>query len=591
MTLQPRGALSLFRQASVLPGAGSHWLVLLLLVAPLLAGCNHASSERQPISATGASSEGVSFREVASRIGLDHVWTARPHPLTALDSFGSGCAFLDYDNDGWQDVLLVDQPVPALFHNHNGKRFELVTDATGLSAVKGKWTGCAVADYDGDGWIDILLTGHHRLALLRNEGGRRWVDVTRIAGLDRENGQQWGSSAGFLDLDGDGDLDLVLLNYVVFGPDERQYCELAPGIRTGCPPSEYTAEYGAIWEQVDRGRFRRVPDERSGMASTHGRALVLAFVDLNRDGRMDFYIGNDGMPDDLMINLGGMKFENQAVEGGVAYGSMPGHTIAAMSADWADFNRDGRDDLFVTAFANEPYSLLRQLNDGSFEHAGHATSLSGPTLKSLGFGAKWIDFDNDGWPDLAVANGHVYDQSDKLDPLSPFRQPMMLFRNIDGQEFRDLLPTMEGDVRSPMVGRGLATGDYDNDGRQDILVVDHEGPVRLLRNTSATDHHWLTLELRAEGMNRYAYGAQITASAGEQTWISQVSPASSYLSSSDLRVHLGLGTVSQLDHLVIKWPSGGKTELWDVQVNRILRIKQGEGIIASSPSSRATAVP
>jgi enediyne biosynthesis protein E4 len=494
--------------------------------------------------------------------------------LHSLDAFGCGCAFLDYDVDGYQDILLVGEPAPVLYRNQRNGRFREATEATGLRPPRGFWKGCAVGDYDGDGFPDLLLTGYQRLALFRNDRGRRWINETARAGLDPGNRGRWASSAGFMDLDADSRLDLVLLNYVIFGPEDRRYCEFVPGIRTGCPPRYYRPEFPELWRNGAHGRFQEVTGA-AGLKDTNGTALVVGFTDVDEDGRTDFYIGNDGSPADLMINQGGMRFRNTGIRSGVAYGST-GLAIAAMCADWDDYDRDGRLDLIVTAFSSEPYSLLHNLGGGQFEHVADATGIAGPTLMSLGFGGKWLDIDNDRWPDISFANGHVYDKTEETDARTRFRQPLMLFHNQEGKRFRDIAPDLGGTLAQPILGRGSATGDYDNDGRVDLLVVDYEGEPLLLHNRSQTTNHWLKLDLRGADANRFAYGARVVGRAGSQQWVAQVSPASSYLSSSDPRIHLGLGSVTKLETLTIQWPSGRKELLRGVAGDRILTVREGK---------------
>ena len=590
-------------------------LLAFAAAATLLGGCGRAGHSNSggatsagervtlassaPAPAVSRLVNGIGFVNVAEAVGLDYKWPVQPRPMRNKEAFGAGCAFLDYDDDGWQDVLLVGSRQVALYRNvpaaaagsgksdAGARRFVNVTRQTGLNTLDGNdCIGCAVGDYDGDGRLDLLLTGYHRLALLHNDGGRRFVDVTAKAGLDARDHDQWGSSAGFMDIDGDSRLDLVLLHYVVFGPNEKQYCEIVPGVRSGCPPSEYQPEFGEVWQNQGDGTFQNVSTQ-AGMENTSGKALVLAFADVDGDNRLDLYIGNDTTPAELLLNrskAGRLRFENVGTESGVAYGP-GGESIAAMGADWADYDGDGRLDLAVTAFSGAPYSLFRGLEAGTaiFEDAAGAASLSGPTTKPLGFGAKWLDMDNDGWSDLSFANGHVYDNAGDVEPGSAFRQPLMLFRNEPGpgrkqRIFRDLVPLLGGSLTRPLLGRGSATGDFDNDGRTDLLVVDYEGAPVLLHNVSRTSNHWLTLDLRGTtgGFNRFAYGAHVTARAGARTWIAHVAPASSYLSSSDPRIHLGLGTASHLDSLVIRWPSGQRQTLQNVPADRLLVITEGQ---------------
>lgn len=565
---------------------------VVLLCCLLCCGCRHSSvsivAPASPASPAASAWNGIQFENVTRTANVDYVWPRQPRPMRNLEAFGSGCAFLDYDNDGWQDILLVAKPYCHLYRNlHNG-HFADVTQSSGLARVQGYWTGCAVGDYDGDGRLDILLTGYHCLALLHNEGNDKsnrdansggskgFVDATVRAGLDSGNHGQWGSSAGFMDLAGNGRLDLVILNYVVFGPKEPQVCSPAPGIQTGCPPTTYRPEYGEIWENRGGGRFQNAT-QTSGIRQTHGKALVVAFCDPDEHGRMDFYIGNDGTPAEMMRNLGGLRFRNIGVESGTAYGSLD-HAIAAMGADWGDYDRDGRPDLIVTAFSDEAFGLFHNTGQATFEEANDAVGLSVPTFKPLGFGAKWLDMDNDGWPDLVFTTGHVYDAVNRTDPTSTLRQPLLLFRNENGRAFKPLVSTPDSELAKPLLGRGLAVGDFDNDGRMDFLAVDFEGAPVLMRNVSATPNHWITLDLRAGGQNRFAYGAQLHATGGRQIWTGQVSPASSYLSSSDPRIHWGLGAVETLDTLDIRWPDGHRETLRNVAADRILTVTEGQGI-------------
>ena len=500
------------------------------------------------------------------------------------EAFGCGCAALDFDNDGWQDVLLVADPHCKLFRNLEGKGFADVTESLGLHEITANdWIGCAVGDYDGDGWLDLVLTGFHRLALCRNESGQRFADVTAANKLDPNNHNHWGTSAGLMDLDGDQWLDLVVLNYVEFGPHSKQFCEIAGGVKISCPPKEYPAEQGEIWRNLRGTQFELVPSEQ-GMQSTIGVGLVLAFADLDEDRLMDFYIGNDAKPADLMHNLSEMKFANIAVEAGLAFDRNLS-SLAAMGADWGDYDRDGKFDLTVSNFQNLSFVLFRQTDVSSFSDVSKSVGIAQATHDRLGFGLNWIDFDNDGWLDIAYVNGHVNENVvDIGDQHATYRQPLMLMRNEGGKRFADVTRELPSDAVRPMVGRGSATLDFDNDGRMDFLVVDYEGPVMLLHNRTQTENHWVMFDLRGAGPNRFAYGAQVFAQTGEQKWRAQVSPTSSYLSSEDPRVHIGLGAVERLDTVTIRWPSGTEQILRNVATNQIHRIDEPR----SEPAPSAT---
>lgn len=260
-----------------------------------------------------------------------------------------------------------------------------------------------------------------------------------------------------------------------------------------------------------------------------------------------------------------------------------------MGADWADYNRDGRLDLTVTNFQKKGCSLFRNEGSGFFIDVGKPTGIASATYNRLGFGAKWIDIDNDRWPDVCYANGHVYDNAGKIETGAEFRQPIMLLRNVEGKRFVDLAPVLGGEVNRPLVGRGSATGDFNNDGRTDVLIVDYEGPPMLLENRSRTRHHWLSLDLRCAAPNVFAYGARAAGYAGDEVWAAEVSPASSYLSSSDPRIHWGLGPFERLEKLVIRWPSGKKQSFENVGADQFLQISEGQPLEPQPPGAPAEA--
>ncbi len=563
-----------------------------MLGALIVAGCredkvvvsNTATAPSDNLKAS-APAQVIAFEERAERSGIKFRWAPQKRPLNIVSTLGYGCAFFDYDNDGWQDILLVGAQTPALFRNTRDGQFENVTVRLGLGAFKGAWNGCAIGDYDGDGFADVLLTGFHSLALLKNQAAKGWTNVTVKVGLHPQNRFHTGSSAGFMDLDRNGTLDLVIGNYVKFGPQEKQNCESVPGTLDACGPIEYKPEFAELWRNDGQGRFFDV-SRKSGFSATHGKALAVAFADFNNDNLTDIYVGNDGVPADLMLNQGNLRFRNVGKSSGTAYGMVGGRPVAAMGADWSDFDRDGRLDLVVSAFSDEPASLFRNLGSGAFENASEATQLAGVSMNSLEFGAKWLDFDNDSWPDLAMACGHVFDQAEQLNPLSPWRQPILLAHNqkdalSNTRQFVNIAPRLEKSLLKPIVGRGLATGDYDNDGRMDLLVVDAEGSPLLLHNLSVKKHHWITFDVKDQNGNP-ALGAQVVARAGNKVWVGQVSPSSSYLSSSDPRVHFGLGDTEILDSVVIEWPSGRKRTLNQARSDQIITVRSDKAALTAT---------
>ncbi len=375
-----------------------------------------------------------------------------------------------------------------------------------------------------------------------------------------------------MDLDADGDLDLLVGNYVVFDAQAPRYCEMKPGVTSGCPPHTYRPQHPRLYRNDGNGSFTDVTS-RSGMDQAGGKVLALGFTDYDRDGRQDFYLANDGVPGDFFQNQGGMRFRNVAVARGVALGVF-GQAQAGMGVDWGDYDRDGRQDLVVTAFSDEPYSVYRD-QGAYFENVSARIGIAEPTTKPLGFGTKWLDFDNDGWLDLIFANGHVYDNVADFDAASAYRQSMQLFRNREGRRFEDVSAVAGPDLGKPIVGRGLATADYDRDGRLDLLVVDREGTPLLLRNTREATGNWLTVDLRDQGSNRFAYGARVVITTSSGSHVREVSPASSFLSSSAAELHFGLGDVREVATFQVVWPDGEKQEISCGAVNRRVVVRRG----------------
>lgn len=523
-------------------------------------------------SASSVVSPRIAFRDVAGEQHFAHRWG--PHkgsPLNIRQEMGCGCAFLDANHDGRLDVLLVGEPTCSLYLNQDGKSFRDATHASGLDQVTGPWTGCAVGDADGDGYLDLVLTGYNRLAFLRGGPDGRFTDATAASGL---HPQGWATSAGFMDLEGNGKLDLVVGSYVQFDEHSRQSCLGPNNIQTGCAPSAYPSQYVHLYQNDGRAHFRDVT-EASGLKKTHGNVLVVAFADYDGDGKSDFYLGNDGKDADLMHNLGGLRFENTATMQGVALGVQQ-QAQAAMGADWSDYDQDGKPDLVVTTFNKEPFSLYHN-QSGYFDNTSTVTGLAAATLTPLGFGTKFLDVDNDGWLDLIFTNGHVYDNVHDTDPSQTYRQTMQLFHSESGQHWTEISRELGAEFLRPMVGRGLATGDFDGDGRVDVLVVDHEDGPRLLHNVSTTPGHWLELELQGAPPNRYAYGAEVRVHAGTLSWWGVVSPASSFLSSSSLWQHVGLGSAAQVDDIEVRWSNGQREHFRPAGVDRKILLTQGTG--------------
>ena len=547
------------------------WLCICLLAAMLfiVPGCrllSHPNANGAGIGSADSVRNASLFENVAQQSGLNYRWSiAGKRPLNILQTIGNGCAFLDYDNDGNLDILLVG-PKLALYRGDGKGHFTDVTQAMGLSALHGQFLGCAVGDYDNDGWPDLYISAYRGGVLLHNENGKGYKDVTKQAGIAP---QPWGTSCTFGDIDGDGKLDLYICNYAVFGPDTLpQLCNFH-GTMSSCGPHYYVPEKGVLYHNEGGGKFRNAT-QNWGAQNVHGRALGAAFIDFDDSGRQSLAIANDENPGDLLQN-NGHSFKNVGVESGTAYDSAT-NVHGGMGLDWGDFNNDGKFDLAVATFFGEDKCVYRNEGGGIFTETCRALGMSQPLMPYVSFGIKFIDFDNDGFLDLIFANGHVQDNIDLLEKTT-YREPLALLHNKGGKSFADVSSQLG--VGTPIVGRGLAVGDFDNDGKMDILVVDSEGAPLLLHNQSAGTGHWLGVKLIGTRSNRDGYGAILTVAAGGRQWKQRCATDGSYLSASDPRVHFGLDEVKALDMLTIQWPSGHKDVLRGVALDKYITVREG----------------
>ncbi len=509
------------------------------------------------------------FEDVTTPAGIRYQWRIPgPRPLDILQTIGNGCAFLDYNNDGNLDVLLVG-PKLALYKGDGQGHFTDVTAQLGLDKLHGHFLGCAVGDYDNDGYDDIYVSGYHTGLLLHNDGGRRFTDVTREAGLGP---QPWGTACAWADVDGDGRLDLFVGNYADFDPSkDRRFCGDG-GTRYACGPLVYRSCFGILYRNKGGGRFEDVSARwRPG---GWGKVLGAAFSDYDRSGWPSLYLANDENTGNLLQNRG-VTFRERGRESGTAFDGM-GRVHGGMGVDWGDYDNDGEIDLFVAAYQNEPKCVYRNAGDGSFEEVSQKLALAPRTLPYVAFGAKWLDYDNDGWLDLMIANGHIEDNAPDVEPSATYRQPTQLFWNAHGKVFADMSARAGAALLKPIVGRGLAVGDFDNDGRVDALVVDSEGTPLLLRNESPKTGHWLSFSLVGAHCNRDAYGAEVTVRAGGLTQTRVCHADGSYLSSSDKRVHVGIGGARAAQSVSIRWPDGHRDTFAGVAGNREYTVREGD---------------
>lgn len=534
-------------------------------------GCSGKPGEAPPAPAATAPRP-LTLRDVSASVGVSYTLGHQGRsPLTILETIGHGCAWLDFDGDDRLDLLLLGPDQVRLYRNL-GERFQDVTAGQGL-ALPGYWIAAAVGDYDNDGWPDLFLSGHRCRALLRNRQGQGFSDVTRAAGIGVEQG--WGTSAAFADLDHDGRLDLCQAHYVQFGPASRQHCNES-GLQVTCAPSMYPAERLTLFRNEGDGKFRDATTA-FGFDKTAGRGLGVLPLDYDADGRTDLYVANDTEPADLFRGSRSLPFENVAHATGTALAD-DGKALGGMGVDAQDYDRDGWTDLLLMTFEAEPKCLWRGGPEGRFTDQGLAAGLD--TLRPLvSWGAGLLDLDNDGWLDLLCANGHV--AVGRVDPNHHYAQPLRLFRG-NGAEFQDVTAQLDAALQAPFVGRGVAFGDYDNDGRLDVAVSNLEGRALVLRNESEATGSWLGVRLSGASSNRQGLGARVTLEAGGAKWTAEARTARAIYSASDARLHFGLGEAKGPAAVTVYWPSGKTTRQEVADLNRYVTIREKSEAVRSS---------
>jgi hypothetical protein len=527
------------------------------------------------------------FIDVTARAGI-HFKHQAPHTgkKYLIETMGSGVALFDYDNDGRLDIFLVNgaafgDPTPKgtipskigpkywnrLYHQNADGSFEDVTEKAGLEG-EGYGMGVAVGDYDNDGYEDLYVTAYGGNRLYHNNGDGTFTDVTEKAGV---GGGGWSTSAAWVDLDNDGYLDLVVLRYVKWDWDDIWCGEHRPGYRSYCHPDLFPPIAMLVYHNNGNGTFT---EEASKLGlGKPAKALGISIADYDRDGHIDLFVANDSMAQFLFHNKGNGTFEEEGLSSGVAVDG-EGQTFAGMGTDFEDYNNDGLPDIFVDNLANQKYALFQNAGGGNFNYASYTSGLASMTLLHSGWGAHFIDYDNDGWKDLLIAQGSDLDNIELTFPQLRYREPILLVRNIGGKRFVDV-SSVSGDVfEQRWVGRGLATGDINNDGRIDAVVTENNGPAHVLINETSTLNHWLGIYLAGHRSNRDAIGAvvKITTPQGPQ-W-ETVSTSGSYLSASDKRLHFGLGAATEAQTVEIHWPSGIVQTLRNVKGDQYVKIDE-----------------
>jgi len=552
------------------------------------------------------SSGGIKFEDVTASAGIRFTHNNGAFGKKWLpETMGSGVAFLDYDNDGWQDILMVNgadwaghvkrHTTLALYHNNHDGTFTDVTRKAGL-AVEMYGMGVAVGDFNNDGYDDIFITALGQNHLFRNNGDGTFTDVTKVAGL-------WGpiefsTSAAWVDYDRDGHLDLVVANYVQWTPETDLYCTLDGKLKSYCTPESYKGTSLRLWRNRGDGTFEDAT-QKAGLADPTSKSLGVAILDANQDGWPDILVSNDTQPNKLYINNGNGTFTEKGVAAGIGY-SEDGIARAGMGVDAADYDRSGYPSVMITNFSNQMLALYHNERNGLFVDEAPHSDIGRATLLTLGFGCFFFDYDLDGWPDIFVANGHIEDAIERVQPRVRYAEPPHLFRNLGNGKFAETTAAAGAAFAAPRVARGAAYGDINNDGALDVLVSTNGGAPALFRNAGTTNHS-LRIKLVGTKSNRDGIGASVWLTYGNKVAVNSGRPSellggerqskdltsgASYLSSSELILTFGLAAHARVDAIVIHWPSGQADEVRDVAADQIITVKEGAGIIAAKPLAK-----
>lgn len=543
----------------------------------------------------------VRYTDVARASGLNFLQDATESAQKYyLETMGTGCGWIDYDQNGLYDLFFVQSsktpaytpPHPlrcALYRNNGDGTFTDVTEKAGVGGTGHYGQGCAVGDYDNDGFPDLYVTGYQRAILYHNNGNGTFTDVTGRAGVADEGG--WSTSAAWLDYDRDGYLDLVVCNYIEWSPSNNLYCgEHRPGYRSYCHPDNYRGQRIKLYHNNHDGTFTDV-SVKSGVGVPEAKGMGVVCADFNHDGWIDIAIANDTWPNFLFINKKDGTFEDDSFISGIA-ASADGKYEAGMGIDAEDVDGDGWADVYITHLDFELSRLYHNNHDGTFDDATFSSGIGNKAIFLSGVTMKFIDFDNDGWIDICQGNGSMLDNIRLYHSEVSYKEPKLMFRNLGRGKFAKVSEQLGADFIRPTAVRGLASADYDNDGDIDLAVSNRGDLAQLLRNDGGNANNWLTVYLIGTKSNRDGTGARLTLTSEDFVEVRQAVGGAGYMSASDPRIHFGLGQRKSIESLEIQWPNGAVEKLSHIPINQIVTVKEGEGIVPRKfprvPSSKGT---
>jgi len=554
----------------------------------LLLSCAMGTGAQTP---QNSSANTITFRDITQKAGIHFVHNNAAFGKKYLpETMGPGVAFIDYDNDGWPDIFIVngmDWPghvskhsTPKLYHNNHDGTFTDVTHKAGLD-VEMFGMGVAVGDYDNDGYDDLFVTALGQSHLFHNNGDGTFTDVTQKAGL--LGPKEFSTSAAWVDYDRDGKLDLVVGNYVQWSPEGDLFCTLDGKSKSYCTPESYKGASVRLWHNRGDGTFEDVTKE-AGLWDPTSKTLGIAILDYDNDGWPDLLFSNDTQPNKLYRNNGNGTFTEKAVVAGVAF-SEDGVARAGMGVDAADYDRSGMASILITNFSNQMLSLFHNEGKGLFVDEAPRSEVGRNSLLTLGFGCFFFDYDLDGWPDILIANGHIDEDIQHVQPNVKYAMPPHIFRNLGKGNFQEVTKSLGAGFATPRVGRGAAYGDINNDGRLDLLLSTNGGPVYLFENdftgSPAAANKSLRIKLIGTKSNRDGIGTVVKLTAGGESQSEMLRSGSSYLSASELVLTFGLAKHELADSIEIRWPSGQVDKLANVAAGQTITVTEGKGITIS----------